>query len=100
MKIPAIMKSRYFLLFIAIIVIIVLVGRRDGYTWKVGSGTLPDNTFWSDPKRVTIVTKNGVFMSNDDRKTLSINSKIDKSFTNCYSNVALGTKTCFKSALK
>ena len=100
MKIPAIIKSPYFLLFIAIVVVVVLVSRRDGYTWKVGSENLPDNSFWSDPKRVTVVTEEGIYMSNDETRTLPIDSqRIIKPFTNCYSNVALGTQTCFKYPL-
>jgi hypothetical protein len=100
MKFPAILKSPYFLLVIAIIVVIVIVGRRDMYTWRVGSDKLPDNAFWSDPKRVTVVTSDGVFMSNEDSRTLPIKStRVIKPFTNCYSNVATGTKTCFKSPL-
>jgi len=102
MKVPALLKSRWFMVFVAAIVIIVLLRRRDGYTYKLGSGAQAPSDFWSDPKRITVVTSNGVFMTNENHKVLPIKAikRLYKPFTHCYANVALGTQTCFKYPLK
>jgi hypothetical protein len=104
MKIPAIMKSRYFLLFIAIIVVIVLVGRRDGYTWKLG--TPPESvpsSFWTDTNVVTIFPKDNVVIKTNEAHIFKTNkTKRNPKYPYCYpsSNVATGQYTCFKSSLK
>jgi hypothetical protein len=101
MKIPAILKSPYFLLFIAIIVIVVLVGRRDGYTWKVGSSNnkpVPD-AFWSDPTMIIVTDGKNTFMTNEKDRVKPRGSRVKKGYTHCYSNVATGINYCFKSKL-
>ncbi len=101
MKIPTILKSPYFILFISIIVVIVLVGRRDGYTFKMSSRTnkpVPDG-FWSDPKRIIVTDGKDTFITNETDRHETRGSRVKKGYTRCYSNVATGINYCFKSKL-